>query len=193
MSRRWIYELCRRGFVTPQPQKRPKSSFVRFEAAMPNGRWQADITHWKLSGGAEVEMLNVIDDHSRFLVASDALREFKAADIVASFHKAASTCGFPASLLTDNGAVAHGYPGTRPGRRPAGAGADRGRGVAPRADAGPQSGLPATWALVRWNDVQRHVGTMSRDITLVPPGRTERKGRHSVGAFVQVEATYSLA
>jgi transposase len=37
--------LSRRGFVTPQPQKRPRSSFVRFEAEMPNERWQADITH----------------------------------------------------------------------------------------------------------------------------------------------------
>jgi hypothetical protein len=36
--------LSRRGFVTPQPQKRPKSSFCRFEAQMPNERWQADIT-----------------------------------------------------------------------------------------------------------------------------------------------------
>lgn len=27
---------------------------------------QADITHWKLAGGTEVEVLNVIDDLSRF-------------------------------------------------------------------------------------------------------------------------------
>jgi transposase InsO family protein len=97
--------LSRRGLVTPQPQKRPKSSFVRFCAEMPNERWQADITHWKLAGGAEVEILNVIDDHSRFLVASDARGVFKAADIVASFHRAAAAHGFPASMLTDNGAV----------------------------------------------------------------------------------------
>ena len=97
--------LSRRGFVTPQPQKRPRSSFVRFEAAMPNERWQADITHWKIAGGAEVEILNVIDDHSRLLVASDARVVFKAADVVASFHGAAGAHGFPSSLLTDNGAV----------------------------------------------------------------------------------------
>ena len=39
---------------------------------MPNERWQADITHWRLADGTEVEILNVIDDHSRLLVASDA-------------------------------------------------------------------------------------------------------------------------
>jgi transposase InsO family protein len=97
--------LSRRGFVTPQPQKRPKSSFIRFEAAMPNERWQADITHWQLLDGTDVEILNIVDDHSRFLVGSDALTVFKAADVVASFHRAAAAHGFPASLLTDNGAV----------------------------------------------------------------------------------------
>ena len=97
--------LSRRGFVTPQPQKRPKSSFIRFAAEMPNERWQADITHWKLAGATEVEILNALDDHSRFLVASDARVVFKAADVVASFHGAAASHGFPASLLTDNGAV----------------------------------------------------------------------------------------
>jgi transposase InsO family protein len=97
--------LSRRGFVTPQPQKRPRSSFIRFSAEMPNERWQADITHWRLAGGVEVEILNVIDDHSRFLVASDARGTFKAADVVATFHGAAAAHGFPASLLTDNAAV----------------------------------------------------------------------------------------
>jgi transposase InsO family protein len=97
--------LSRRGFVTPQPQKRPKSSFVRFCAEMPNERWQADITHWTLEGDTDVEILNGIDDHSRFLVASDARMVFKAGEVVASFHQAAAAHGLPASLLTDNGAV----------------------------------------------------------------------------------------
>ena len=97
--------LSRRGLVTPQPQKRPRSSFVRFEAAMPNERWQADITHWRLAGDTDVEILNAVDDHSRLLVASDARAVFKAADVVASFHEAAGAHGLPASLLTDNGAV----------------------------------------------------------------------------------------
>lgn len=97
--------LKRRGFVSPQPQKRPKSSFVRFEAAMPNERWQADTTHWRLADGTDIEILNVLDDHSRFLVGSCARVVFKAADVVASFHQAAAAHGLPASLLTDNGAV----------------------------------------------------------------------------------------
>lgn len=97
--------LARRGFVTPQPGKRPRSSYVRFAATMPNERWQADITHWRLHDGTEVEILNAIDDHSRLLVASDARAIFKAADVVGSFHTAAAAHGMCASLLTDNGAV----------------------------------------------------------------------------------------
>jgi transposase InsO family protein len=60
--------LSRRGFVTPQPQKRPKSSWRRFQAELPNECWQADTTHWTLANGHDVEILNVIDDHSRLLV-----------------------------------------------------------------------------------------------------------------------------
>ena len=74
--------LTRRGFVTPQPRKRPRSSCVRFQADQPNERWQLDITHWQLADGADAEMLNIIDDHSRLLTASAARRTYKAADVV---------------------------------------------------------------------------------------------------------------
>ena len=72
---------------------------------MPNQRWQADLTHYQLASGNEVEILNLLDDHSRFLVASHARAATKATDVVASFHTATAAYGFPASVLTDNGAV----------------------------------------------------------------------------------------
>jgi transposase len=43
--------LKRRGLITPQPQKRPRSSLIRFAAALPNELWQGDTTHWSLAGG----------------------------------------------------------------------------------------------------------------------------------------------
>jgi transposase InsO family protein len=97
--------LQRHGEITPQPQKRPKSSFIRFEAALPNEMWQGDTTHWHLADGSDVEILNYLDDHSRLLVASVAFRTVKGADVVQVFYTAAQEHGFPASLLTDNGAV----------------------------------------------------------------------------------------
>lgn len=97
--------LARRGFVTPQPHKRPRSSYVRFEAELPNECWQADATHWTLADGTSVEILNVIDDYSRLCVASVAFRTIKAADVTATFFRATERFGLPASVLTDNGAV----------------------------------------------------------------------------------------
>jgi transposase InsO family protein len=97
--------LSQRGFVTPQPHKRPKSSYLRFAAEQPNERWQLDITHWQLGDGTDAEVLNLLDDHSRVCVGSDTLRVFKARDVDDSFRKAAASYGDPASMLSDNGAV----------------------------------------------------------------------------------------
>jgi transposase InsO family protein len=97
--------LCRRGFVTPQPHKRPRSSWVRFEATLPNECWQSDVTHWRLGGGTEVEICNVIDDYSRLCVASRVLAVATAAGVLEVFRAAAREWGPPAAMLTDNGCV----------------------------------------------------------------------------------------
>jgi transposase InsO family protein len=97
--------LSARGLVTRQPHKRPKSSYLRFAAEQPNERWQLDITHFTLADGGDVEILNIIDDHSRLCLGSHTLPVFKAADVDDCFCKAAASYGDPASLLSDNGAV----------------------------------------------------------------------------------------
>jgi len=61
------------ALITPEPRKRPKRSFVRFEAAQPNGCWQSDFTHWHLADGTDIEILNWLDDHSRYLLGCTAL------------------------------------------------------------------------------------------------------------------------
>jgi transposase InsO family protein len=97
--------LRREGLVVPEPHKRPRCSLQRFEAQLPNELWQTDITAWQLASGEVVEILNLIDDHSRLFLGSDAYQRVKAADVVKSFHAAAQLHGLPASLLSDNGAV----------------------------------------------------------------------------------------
>lgn len=97
--------LRRRGFVTPQPQKRPHSAWTRFEAVQPNERWQADVTHWQLADGTPVEILNIEDDHSRLSLRRDARLTTTADDVVASFTKAFTRYGVPARVLTDNAAI----------------------------------------------------------------------------------------
>jgi hypothetical protein len=49
--------LHRAGLVVAQPHKRPRSSYVRFQAEQPNETWQADFTPYRLIVGADVEIL----------------------------------------------------------------------------------------------------------------------------------------
>ena len=62
------------GLVVPEPRKRPRSSWIRFEAAAPNEVWQSDFTHWWLADGTEVEIVSWLDDHSRYLLGCTACR-----------------------------------------------------------------------------------------------------------------------
>jgi len=97
--------LVRRGFVTPQPSKRPKGSVRRFEADWPNERWQADHTEWVLAKGRRVQILNLIDDHSRLCVASVAAPTITSEVLWGAFTAAGERWGWPSSTLSDNGLV----------------------------------------------------------------------------------------
>jgi len=109
-SRATVWRILQRhGLITPQPHKRPKASFVRFEAELPNELWQTDATEWHLADSSKVEILNLIDDHSRLCLASVALRTVKAADAVQTFYAAVEEYGLPARFLSDNAAVFSGH------------------------------------------------------------------------------------
>ncbi len=97
--------LVAADLVTPEPHKRPRSSWIRFEAAAPNELWQSDFTHWHLGDGAEVEIISWLDDHSRYLLGCSAFLRVGGDDVVATFTAAGDTHGWPAATLTDNGAV----------------------------------------------------------------------------------------
>jgi transposase InsO family protein len=110
-SRSTIWRILKaQGLITPEPHKRPRSSWIRFQAELPNEMWQADATHWRLANGIEVEILNLIDDHSRFCLASVAHPTIKAADVLEAFTTAGQSYGYPARFLTDNAAVFSGAP-----------------------------------------------------------------------------------
>src|SRR5690348_7895898 len=77
--------LQQAGLITPQPRKRPRSSYLRFEMAQPNEMWQSDFIHWRLAGGTDVEILNWLDDHSRYLLSTTAHAPVTGDDVVAVF------------------------------------------------------------------------------------------------------------
>jgi transposase InsO family protein len=93
------------GLVTAEPKKRPKSSYIRFEADLPNETWQSDFTHYRLAGGADTEVLVWLDDHSRYALSVTAHHRVTGPIVVETFNQTAGAYGFPASVLTDNGLV----------------------------------------------------------------------------------------
>jgi transposase InsO family protein len=91
--------------IAPEPRKRPRSSFTRFEMAQPNEMWQSDFIHWQLADGTDVEILNWLDDHSRYLLSCTAHAPVTGDDVVSVFLATVEEHGPPASTLTDNGSV----------------------------------------------------------------------------------------
>jgi transposase InsO family protein len=101
--------LTRAGLVRPEPKKRPKSSYIRFQARLPNETWQSDFTHYPLTDTTTfphgVEILTWLDDCTRYALHVSAHRRVTGPAVVASFRKAAGQHGIPGSTLTDNGMV----------------------------------------------------------------------------------------
>ena len=102
--------LLRLGLVVPEPKKRPKASYIRFEADQPNQTWQSDFTHYRLTTpdgrpGAEAEILSFLDDHSRYALSVTAHTRVTGPIVLATFRKTCADLGVPASTLTDNGMV----------------------------------------------------------------------------------------
>jgi transposase len=97
--------LTRHGLVTPEPRKRPKSSYIRFAAEQPNERWQSDFIHWHLVGGQETEIVSWLDDHSRLALSVTAHPVTTGQVTLATFRAAVARHGAPASTLTDIQAV----------------------------------------------------------------------------------------
>jgi hypothetical protein len=73
--------------------------------AQPNEMWQSDFIHWRLADETDVEILNWLDDHSRYLLSCTAHGPVTGDDVVAVFLDAVEQHGPPASTLTDNGSV----------------------------------------------------------------------------------------
>lgn len=95
--------LKARGFVTAQPKKAPKTAGARFHTATrANDCWQLDDTPWHLADGTEVKIFNVIDDHSRLLVASVAMTSCTGPAAIDALVDAAAVIGWPRRFLSDN-------------------------------------------------------------------------------------------
>ncbi|KUG56218.1 integrase [Serinicoccus chungangensis] len=92
-----------RGVARLEPRKRPRSAWRRFVYPAPNACWQLDGTEYVLTGGRKCVILQLIDDHSRYAVASHVAWAETAEAAITVFDRAVAAHGVPQRLLTDNG------------------------------------------------------------------------------------------
>lgn len=95
--------FTRRGMVTPQPQKRPKSSYRRFEFGQVHECWQLDSFQWPLADGTITAVFQLLDDRSRFLIASHVAASETSVDALLVVTSGITRYQVPQLLLTDNG------------------------------------------------------------------------------------------
>lgn len=93
------------GLIVAEPKKKPKTSYIRFQADLPNEMWQSDFTHWHITHGQGVEIITFLDDHSRFALSVTAHIRITTDIVVDEFLQTAENNDFPASILTDNAMV----------------------------------------------------------------------------------------
>ena len=94
--------LTARGLIVPQPAKAPKHTGGSYTAERANECWALDDTGWRLADGTPVKILNVVDDHSRYCVASTAMAHCTGAAALAILAAAAVFLGWPARFWSDN-------------------------------------------------------------------------------------------
>jgi transposase InsO family protein len=97
--------FTRRGLVAAQPQKRPRSSYRRFGFGQVHECWQLDAFQWRLADDSRCVVFQLLDDCSRFLIASRVARRETAADAIAVVDHGIAAHQVPCLLLTDNGAA----------------------------------------------------------------------------------------
>lgn len=91
------------GVARAEPNKKPRSAWRRFVYPAPNACWQLDATGYVLTRGRQCVIFQLIDDHSRYAVASHVAWTENAEAAIAVFNKAVSVHGVPQKLLSDNG------------------------------------------------------------------------------------------
>ncbi len=97
--------FTRAGVVRPEPRKKPRSAYRRFVYPAPNCCWQIDATGWTLANGRGCVTFQVIDDHSRYALASLVAADETSDAAVQVVQLAIGRHGVPQKSLSDNGSA----------------------------------------------------------------------------------------
>lgn len=84
------------GLVEADPRKRPRSSYARFEAELPDETWQSDFTHWPLADGTDAQTPAWLDDHSRMVPPSRVTGSVTGELVARTFLECCAEHGTPA-------------------------------------------------------------------------------------------------
>ena len=90
--------LCQSNLNKPLQKPRVKRSYIRWERKQPNSLWQCDLkvvgTRW---------LITILDDHSRFVTASEHFNEGTAENVIWLLDQAVHEYTKPREILTDHG------------------------------------------------------------------------------------------
>jgi transposase-like protein len=94
--------LVRHGLITPQPRRRKRSDYRRWERSRAMELWQMDIVGGvRLTDGGEAKIVSGIDDHSRFVVCARVVARATAVPVCDALELALARHGVPEAVLTD--------------------------------------------------------------------------------------------
>ncbi len=100
--------LNRYGLISPEESLKHKP-YVRFERDKCNDLWQTDFKgEFKTADGNYCFPLDIIDDHSRFLIKISAFKNTQNV-VISTFREAFYEFGMPRSVLSDNGGQFAGF------------------------------------------------------------------------------------
>jgi transposase InsO family protein len=99
-----ITEILRRQYLIDPQATATRRHFQRFEHAEPNELWQMDFKgHFPLANKQRCHALDIIDDHSRFVLALDACGNQQTLTVQKTLRAVFRQYGLPDRMLMDNG------------------------------------------------------------------------------------------
>jgi len=95
-----LLETCDSSF---DREAQPAKGTRRFEAGYPGEIWQMDVTYVYLRRIPVLYLVVILDDHSRYCIAAELVRDQRAETLIGVLHNAVTFHGAPGKLLTDQG------------------------------------------------------------------------------------------
>jgi len=104
-EKRVYFYLKERGIIDKRMRRKKESSkhTRRFEYDRPLAAVQMDLMHLKLTGNKKAYLISILDDYSRFIIASRLVPDKTMDSVITVFSDAVKKYGVPERVITDKG------------------------------------------------------------------------------------------